>query len=500
MTTTSAAISSAPVPAPVPAPDTSAATATRPWPEIILGGMGVGISNWRLASSVARYGHLGVVSGTAIERLVAYRLQEGDQDGHLRRAFAAFPDQAVAQRVLATWFQPNGLPAAGSYRPLAMFGARPSPDLLALTVVAAFAEIWLARDGHTGPVGLNLLEKIQSPTLPTLYGAVLAGVDYVVVGAGIPRDVPDQLDALCQHQPATLKLALTDGGTQPVVFDPGQVLRCEAPLARPRFLAVVGSHVLAASLARGTRIDGLIVEGPSAGGHNAPPRGWTPAADGEPAYGPRDAINLERIATLGLPFWLAGGWHDAGALARAKALGATGIQVGTPFAFCAESGMRTDMRRQTLAALHDGTATTVTEGRGSPTGFPFKVVTTPDTIGAAYPGARERQSCVLGYLRTASRGPGGTVVWRCPSEPVDQHVRKGGDADDCDGRRCLCHGLMATAGHPAADAHGQLERPLITAGDLDVLTTLSPSGGDYNAADVLDLVSQPALTARLGTA
>ena len=34
-----------------------------PWPVIIQGGMGVGVSGWRLARAVAERGHLGVVSG-----------------------------------------------------------------------------------------------------------------------------------------------------------------------------------------------------------------------------------------------------------------------------------------------------------------------------------------------------------------------------------------------------------------------------------------------------
>lgn len=39
-------------------------------------------------------------------------------------------------------------------------------------------------------VGLNLLEKIQIPTLPSLYGAMLAGVDYILMGAGFPDAFP----------------------------------------------------------------------------------------------------------------------------------------------------------------------------------------------------------------------------------------------------------------------------------------------------------------------
>jgi hypothetical protein len=48
-----------------------------------------------------------------------------------------------------------------------MYTINPSHDLVALTIVANFVEIWLAKEGHSGLVGLNLLEKIQLATLPS---------------------------------------------------------------------------------------------------------------------------------------------------------------------------------------------------------------------------------------------------------------------------------------------------------------------------------------------
>jgi len=51
-------------------------------PKIIQGGMGVGVSNWRLAQVVSKLGQLGVVSGTALDALFVRRLADGDQDGN----------------------------------------------------------------------------------------------------------------------------------------------------------------------------------------------------------------------------------------------------------------------------------------------------------------------------------------------------------------------------------------------------------------------------------
>jgi len=73
----------------------------------------------------------------------------------------------------------------------------------AITVLGNFVEVFLAREGHDQPVGINYLTKIQAPTLPSLYGALLAGVGYVLMGAGIPRDIPGALDQLARHEAAS---------------------------------------------------------------------------------------------------------------------------------------------------------------------------------------------------------------------------------------------------------------------------------------------------------
>jgi len=58
------------------------------FPKIIQCGMGVAISNWKLARAVSRPGQLGVVSGTGIETILVRRLQLGDLGGAVRRRSA----------------------------------------------------------------------------------------------------------------------------------------------------------------------------------------------------------------------------------------------------------------------------------------------------------------------------------------------------------------------------------------------------------------------------
>jgi nitronate monooxygenase len=463
-------------------------------PKIIQGGMGVAVSGWTLARAVSQLGQLGVVSGTGLAILLARSLQLGDPEGHLRHALQRFPIPAIAERVLAQYFVPGGKSPAASFKLAAMPTLQPGPALVELTVVANFVEVFLAKDGHGGLVGINFLEKIQLPTLPSLYGAMLANVDYVLMGAGIPRAIPGALDRLAEGNPAQLKIDVI--GALPgeeflSTFDPRAF--CNGPLPavrRPQFLGIVASVTLAMTLAKKAsgHVDGFVVEGDTAGGHNAPPRGTLQLnAIGEPVYGERDIVDLEKIRELGRPFWLAGSYGRPGRLAEALRRGASGIQVGTAFAFCNESGLRPELKRQALQMSRDGTAHVFTDPIASPTGFPFKVVQMPDTLSEADRYAARTRICDLGYLRHLYRKPDGTPGYRCPAEPVDDYVKKGGALADTQGRKCLCNGLVANVGLHQVRSGTEQELALMTAGDdvAQVARFLKPGCDTYTAADVV---------------
>ena len=142
-------------------------------PLIIQGGMGAGVSDWRLARAVSSTGHLGVVSGTALACILVRRLQSGDLDGQMRHALERFPLPGVAPRILAEYYVPGGKATEMPFKLAPMPSLQPTPDFVALTVVANFAEVFLAKEGHGGLVGINYLEKIQFPTLPSIFGAML---------------------------------------------------------------------------------------------------------------------------------------------------------------------------------------------------------------------------------------------------------------------------------------------------------------------------------------
>ena len=78
------------------------------------------------------------------------------------------------ERVLRRYFRSGGRQPGERYLTVPTHRLDPPSLLVDLTVLANFAEVSLAKEGHDGLVGINYLEKIQLPTLYALYGAMLA--------------------------------------------------------------------------------------------------------------------------------------------------------------------------------------------------------------------------------------------------------------------------------------------------------------------------------------
>jgi nitronate monooxygenase len=456
--------------------------------------MGAGISDWRLARAVSSHGQLGVVSGTALDVILVRRLQMGDPGGHVRRGLEHFPVPAISERICQRYYVPGGKGPTRPFKPLPLHDIDAPRELAELCVAGNFVEVFLAREGHGHPVGINYLEKIQLPHLPSIYGAMLAGVGYVLMGAGIPARIPGVLDNLTRHAPVSYPLSIagnTDAEEAALRFDPRDVIDLDLlPLDRPLFLAIVASHVLAAALLKRSNgaVDGFVVEGPTAGGHNAPPRGKLLLNDaGEPVYGERDVVDLEKMRALGRPFWLAGGHSDADKLKAARVAGAAGVQVGTAFAFCDESGLRADYKDALLAQVRAGTARVFTDPLASPTSFPFKVAELAGTISEPSIYQARTRVCDLGYLREAYRTEDGSIGFRCAAEPVSVYVGKGGILEDTVGRKCICNALLANIG--LGQVRGREPEPgVVTSGDdLAGLTRfMAPGTTRYTAADVIE--------------
>jgi nitronate monooxygenase len=237
------------------------------------------------------------------------------------------------------------------------------------------------------------------------------------------------------------------------------------------------------------KVNGLVIESPTAGGHNAPPRGKLQlSAIGEPIYGQRDQVDLAELRALGVPFWLAGGYGSPSKLREALNEGAAGIQVGTAFAFSNESGLRPDLKRSLIAQAVAGTGEVFTDPLASPTGFPFKVAQLNGTSSDAGVYQARKRVCDLGYLREPYATENGGIGYRCASEPVANYLSKGGKVEDTVGRKCLCNALLANIGHAQTRKDGTAEPALVTVGDdlNSVVQFLAPGQLSYSAVDVVD--------------
>jgi len=467
-------------------------------PIVIQGGMGVAISDWRLARAVSMTGQMGVVSGTGLNGILINRLMDGDITGNIRRALSNFPIPEMAQKIIDKYYVPGGKTEDEPYKYPPVYTVTPSPFLDQLTAVANYVEVFLAKEGHSGLVGINLMEKLQLSNLSSLYGAMLGGVDYVLMGAGIPTQIPKIMDMLSLQLSVSYRLNVHGAAPEEdhhISFDPEKVFPGISNLLpkinRPKFLPIISSNILAISLLKksDSQIDGFIIEGPTAGGHNAPPRGPMNLNEkGEPIYGDKDKVDLEKMKQLGLPFWLAGGYGHPDKVKDALAAGAAGVQVGSAFALCKESGMQPDLKKKLLKKALSGEITVKTSPLVSPTGFPFKVAALEGTLSELETYKARPRICDLGFLSTPYKKEDGSVGYRCPAEPIENYVRKGGKIEDTEGRSCLCNNLTATAGFPQKRKNGYVELPIITTGDdlSMVKEIIKPGETEYTAEDVVN--------------
>lgn len=501
--------------------------------KLIQGGMGVYLSNWRLAKAVAMQKPgvtAGTVSGTALDVCYVRLLQLGDPGGHVRRALKALDetfDVAVGRGILERYLIEGGKAPGTRFRSAPMQvattldGRRVVPessdasadvslklddDTIELLIATGFAEVWLAKEGHDGKVFINFLHKIELPLIYVLYGAMLAGVDGVIVGAGNPGALPSLCRTLGKHGAVRHEISVLyrrPGEAFSLFFDPRQLAGgrfAARELATPAFLAIVSLERLAQTLAdsEDAAPDGFIIEHHAAGGHNANPLGpLTKDALGQPVYGANDEADISAIRAIGKPFWMAGGEASNPSLQEALAAGASGVQVGTVFALSEESGMKPEYRSAILAALRDGVedAELVHTTTHSPTGFSFKVAQLPETLSEDEVYANRPRICDIGMLQQLGFGKpdedgARTLFRRCPAGPINTFLKNRGQERNTEDRRCLCNGLLACVGlGQVHEAHGERreEPAIVTLGNhLDGVRRLSRHGQThYHVEDVV---------------
>jgi nitronate monooxygenase len=440
------------------------------------GGMGVYISTPFLANAVSRLGGYGTVSGVAPERILATILQRGDLGGHYRRALSHFPFPKISKLVLDEFYVEGGRKAGSPIRHAPVFSINPSRLLIALTICANYAFVWLAKEGHEKPVGINYLEKISMPHIYSIVGAMLAGVDFITMGAGIPLAIPDVLRAVLAGNVASYKIPVIGEKIKfhSMTFDPVDFFEGDLPSMKlPDFIPIISSNLLASifmtKLPKGS-VQGFCIEEPTAGGHNAPPRTRLTRDDGTVSlcYGEKDAVDYRKISQHGLPFWIGGSYASVEKIELALSLGASGVQIGTIFALSRESGMDESLRRRIISLAFEDKLRIITDMRASPTGFPFKVVD------------------LDGTLSEEKVYKDGTIGYRCPASPPDDFLNKGGSESEAVGRNCICNGLISTASLSDTD-----EPPIVTLGDdfSFIKSLITNSNGSYSVRDVFEYLN-----------
>jgi len=280
---------------------------------VVQGGMGVGISAHRLAGSVASLGAMGTISSVDLRR--------------------HHPDLMARTREL-----PAGEAATQAAK-------------LAINVAnleALEREIRAARVlcGGRGLLAINVMRAVGEYA-PSVRRALECGIDAVVVGAGLPLDLPD----LAQDHPGALLV--------PILSD-----------AR-------GVQLLVRKWERRKRLpDAIVIEHPRlAGGH----LGAAKIADlADPRFDFENVIpqSLAFLRSAGIdkhiPLIAAGGVRSHADIVRLQALGAAAVQLGTPFAVTQECDAHAEFKR-VLAQARDEDMVEFT----SVAGLPARAVATP---------------------------------------------------------------------------------------------------------------------------
>ena len=276
---------------------------------IVQGGMGIGVSAKRLAGSVAALGGVGTISSVDLRR---------HHPDLMQRTLGLAPGEAAKQAIDAA------------------------------NLEALEREIRAAR-AHAQGRGLLAINVMRAVTAygPSVTRALECGIDAVVVGAGLPLDLPD----LARDHP---RVALV-----PILSD-----------AR-------GVQLLVRKWERKKRLpDAIVVEHPRlAGGH----LGAAKIADlDDPRFDFENAIPqaLAFLRSAGVerevPLIAAGGIRSFKDIQRLQALGVAAVQLGTPFAVTLEGDADPEFKR-VLAQATDEQMVQFT----SVAGLPARAVATP---------------------------------------------------------------------------------------------------------------------------
>ncbi len=323
---------------------------------IIQGGMGVGVSLSPLASAVAREGGVGLVSSACLDRLVSKRIGK----------------------------------KLNSYE-------------------AAYEEVSLAKN-RGGIAGINIMCALARDYNDSVKGALDAGADVIISGAGLPLTLP----AIQPPKDTALIPIVSSARALDIICKKWEKL--------------------------GYRPDAVVLEGPLAGGHlgfkmdqidtdeNKLENLLPPVKDMAKKYGD-------------FPIIVAGGIYTYDDIVGYLKAGANCVQMGTRFLATEESSASPDYKSSVVAARESDII--VAYDPGSPCGLPFRIVKQSPMYVSAL-SKKRAPKCDKGYVLQKD-GEGKYSI--CPAKRSNEH------------HFCICNGLLSSANYNPKE-----EEPLYTVG------------------------------------
>ncbi len=323
---------------------------------IVQGGMGVGISLSPLASAVAREGGLGIISSAGLDRLVSKRNEK----------------------------------RVNCYE-------------------AAYEEVSLAKESG-GRVGINVMVALVRDYEDSVRGALDAGADVIISGAGLPLGLP------LIHPPGETALI-------PIV-------------SSARALEIICKKWERLHY----RPDAVVLEGPLAGGH----LGFKAGEIGLESNKLENLLPPVKDIAMkhgDFPVIVAGGIYSHADIEKFLAMGASGVQMGTRFLATEESSASSEYKQAVVNSKEEDII--VADDPGSPCGMPFRVIRQSPMFVSALNRLRAPK-CDKGYVLLKDSQGGFT---RCPAKENNENYF------------CICNGLLSSAGYGS-----QKEEPLFTIG------------------------------------
>ena len=323
---------------------------------IIQGGMGVGVSLNPLASAVAMEGGVGIISSACLDRLLSKRTGR----------------------------------KLNSYE-------------------ATFEEVSLAKS-KGGFAGINIMCALSRDYNDSVKGALDAGADVIISGAGLPLSLP----AIQDPKETALIPIVSSARALEIICKKWEKL--------------------------GYRPDAVVLEGPLAGGHlgfkmdqidieaNKLENLLPPVKDMARKYGD-------------FPIIVAGGIYTNEDIAAYIKAGAAGVQMGTRFLATEESSASPYYKDCVVTANDEDII--VAFDPGSPCGLPFRIIKQSPMYVSAL-SKKRKPKCDKGYvLQKDSEGKYSV----CPARVSNEH------------HFCICNGLLSSANY-----NPDKEEPLYTVG------------------------------------